>query len=771
MNKTARIIRGHMLASAALLAVTAASPAFAQVQEELPPPQADESAADEDIAEIVVTAQKREEAILDIPQSVTVVSGDTLERQQATNFEDYAALIPGLSFNQSNPGNTTIVLRGVNTGGVSPIVAVYLDETPFGSSSGLVNGSILAGDFDTFDVARLEVLRGPQGTLYGASSLGGVVKFVTNLPQIGTFAARGRAGIEFVDGGEMGWNTTGMVNVPFGDIGAFRGTGFYRRDGGWIDAVEGDVMLGTAPSQGGRNLNDTDVYGGRGSLLLHPVDRLTVRLTAHTQTIKTNQSSTVQVLQDSYDLPDGDFRQVSFIPTDRTTRYRLYNGTVEYDFGFASLLSSTSYGKLNQSFNSDLTASYGPIVTFLVGDFVDRPLGLNQDQRTNHSKFTQEIRLVSPSSDTFEWLLGAYYTREKGLIFQDINAYDLPEAELAADLPNMGIATLPSRYREYAGFANATYHITDRFDITAGGRLSKNKQRADQVLGGLLFGGGPITYPRSESSESVFTYSVSPRFDVNENTAVYGRIATGYRPGGPNVIPAGAPADTPATYDADRLTSFEAGLKTDLGRQLSLDISAYVLKWKDIQLLAVINDVGLNANGGKATSKGLEANLLARPMRGLQVGINGAVIDAELDEDTPAIVGGIKGDQLPWTAGASLGVTADYEWGLGAGTTAFVGSSLRWLARQHADFDAAYRLENGHQRRIPSYARLDLRAGVEFGRFSVEAFAQNVTNTRGLTSAAYPEVLVFGGPALPNGALSAAVLRPRTIGFTVGASY
>src|SRR6185312_9114132 len=125
---------------------------------------------------------KRSEALIDVPQSVSVVDGGSLERAQATNFQDYLKLVPGLQLVQSTPGQGRLVMRGVNTGGVASTVAVYMDETPFGSSSALVNGAVLAGDFDTFDVARIEVLRGPQGTLYGASSMGGLLKFVTNTP-------------------------------------------------------------------------------------------------------------------------------------------------------------------------------------------------------------------------------------------------------------------------------------------------------------------------------------------------------------------------------------------------------------------------------------------------------------------------------------------------------------------------------------------------------------------------------------------------------------
>ena len=142
--------------------------------------------------EIVVTAQKREQLLVDVPQSISVISGDTLENQQATSFQDYLNLVPGLQLDQSTPGAGRLILRGLNTGGVASTVAVYVDETPFGSSSALVNGGVLAGDFDTFDIDRIEVLRGPQGTLYGASSLGGLLKFVTNEPDPGKFEGRAR---------------------------------------------------------------------------------------------------------------------------------------------------------------------------------------------------------------------------------------------------------------------------------------------------------------------------------------------------------------------------------------------------------------------------------------------------------------------------------------------------------------------------------------------------------------------------------------------------
>ncbi|MBL0915410.1 MAG: TonB-dependent receptor plug domain-containing protein, partial [Sphingopyxis sp.] len=186
----------------------------------------------EDQNDIVVTAQKREQRLIDVPQSVSVVSGEALENIQATNFSDYLKLVPGLQLNQTTPGFGRLVIRGVNTGGVASTVAIYQDETTFGSSSGLVNGAILAGDFDTFDVERIEVLRGPQGTIYGASSMGGVLKYVMKKPDTGGFEARARASVETTKGGDESYLGSAVVNVPLAETLPFGASGFSPDFGG-----------------------------------------------------------------------------------------------------------------------------------------------------------------------------------------------------------------------------------------------------------------------------------------------------------------------------------------------------------------------------------------------------------------------------------------------------------------------------------------------------------------------------------------------------------
>lgn len=791
MTRTARNLRTALLASAGL-SLAVAAPAAAQdtqpatpptdstIQADQPAPQDDRSATDVDEAEIVITAQKREERILDIPQSVTVVGGDTLERQGANTFAEYLNEIPGLSLEQSEPGVGRLVLRGVNTGGVSSTVGVYIDETPFGSSSGQVNGAILAGDFDTFDIARVEVLRGPQGTLYGASALGGVLKFVTNTPQLGQFSGRARVGLEAVNHGGLGYNMNGVVNVPLGATAAFRGSGFFRKEAGWVDGTGSNFDFLGIDAVGGKDLNENKVYGGRGSLLFKPSEPLTIRLTAIAQQIKSDASSLVDVRPGSYKSVGGKYRQTNFFREPNKLQYRVYNGAVDYDFGFASLLSSTSFAKNNQTFRTDLTPPFGTFVNFLFGplnpnvpgfpfpQLTTDPIGLYTDQETNLSKFTQEVRLASPSNDRFEWMVGGYYTNEKGKIDQFIPGINLASGQQFSDpiLGVLGEALLTSRYKELAGFTNATLHITDRFDLSAGARVSEIRQRTVQSSGGVLAGGGAPP-EAGKSKENVFTYSLSPRYDINDNTAVYARVAKGYRPGGPNIVPPTAGPNVPRSYDADTIISYEVGLKTDIGRRLSLDVAAYHLKWKDIQLFTVIDNFGLNANGGKAVSNGVEGTITYRPIRGLRLSANAAYIDAHLTADTPVFVGGQKGDRLPYTPRISAAFNGDYEWNLSGTTTAYVGGSLRTVGKQRDNFLAGFE----PQRRIPGYTTLDLRTGVQFGRYSLDAYARNVTNSRGINSLAAPTDALTGASPLPEGALRAALLQPRTIGITLGAEF
>jgi iron complex outermembrane receptor protein len=770
MGKIGTSRRAALAASAGLWAMVA--PGIAKAQTEAPPaPQAQSGDVDIDENIIIVTAQKRAEVLADVPQSITVLTGETLERQQANNFQDYLALIPGLSLEGSTRGVSRITLRGINTGGVASTVGIYVDEVPFGSSSGLANGAILAGDFDTFDVDRLEVLRGPQGTLYGASSLGGVLKFVTNRPKLKAFEARGQAGIDTVKGGDLGYSAAGMFNAPLGDKFAIRASGFYRFDGGFIDSIGNNPIASLLDPtiniiQGTRdkdNVNDVKTFGGRISALFEPTDALSIRLTAMAQNIKNGASDYFEANPETLKPLYGDMTVSQYHPEFTNIKYRVYSGVVDWDVGFANLLSSTSYGTFKEDLQTDLAFLYAPLITYFFGDPVTRPLSAIIRQTTATKKFAQELRLSSPDSDKFEWLLGGYYTHEKsGIDPQNVFAVEAETENIAADIPPLVEVFLRSTFEEYAAFANATWHFTPRFDLTFGGRLSHNKQKASQSIDGPL-AGGLTEYDDVGSSESVFNYSVAPRFEINDDVSIYARVASGYRPGGPNVLPPGAPPGTPTSYDADRLTSYEVGLKADwFNRALSLDIAAFYLDWKDIQLFAVVNDTGVNANGGTAVSKGVELTATARPVKGLSFALNGAYTDAYLTQDTDPVVGGLDGDPLPYVPKWSWSLSGDYEWTVMTDATAYVGSTVSYTGNRTPDFGT--RDPDGDLRKVPKYTTIALRAGIDAGHWSVEAYVQNLTNKRGITS-------IAGEGFYPNGAIAAGVIRPRTIGLTVGAKF
>jgi iron complex outermembrane receptor protein len=819
--------RAAFLSSAALLALAMGAPAAAaettqpappakpqgvteaQAQQQQSPAQNDQSVNDQNSQEIVVTAQKRAQVLLDVPASVTVVGGDTLDRQQAKSFEDYLSLVPGFSINGSTAGVTRITLRGANTGGVASTVAIFMDDVPFGSSTGLANGSILSGDFDPFDLNRLEVLRGPQGTLYGASSFGGVIRYITNAPKLNKFEVRGQAGIEDTAHGGLGYNAAAVFNAPLGNNAAIRINGFYRKDAGYVDSIGNNPILnqsgqlvppGVIPSfpngfpfpplpsiELGRtlvakNLNDRKSYGGRASVLFDPTSNLSIRLTAFAQNLNSGGSNAFDIDPDTLKSLYGRFVQSVYQPQPTHIKYRVYYGTADWDLGFANFFSSTSYSTFAEQLEGDdtfglaqtvnLLAELGPAgaalgLPVIANVPVFRPLGVQLFQTTGTKKFTQEFRLASPNNDTLEWLLGAFYTHENSAIDpQNIFATEFGTDIIATDIAPLALVTLHSKYTEYAGFANATWHIAPRADLTLGGRLAHNKQDAHEVLTSPLIGD---VLANDNSSESVFTYSIAPRYELSKHASIYARVASGFRPGGPNVIPVTAPAGTPTTYSADRLTNWELGLKAEApdARLWSIELAAYHIDWKDIQLFEIVgtgaDQIGINANGGKARVNGLEFSGALRPAPGLTLSANGAYTKAKLLDDTPTLTGGFAGDPLPWVPKWSGAAHADYEFPLSPTLGGFVGASVDYVGKRTTEFNQ--RNSDGSLVRIPGYTAVDLRGGVNFGEFTVEAFARNLFDKRGITDA-----FAFGPGNLPNNAAAASAIRPRTIGLTLTAN-
>jgi outer membrane receptor protein involved in Fe transport len=737
---------------------------------------------------IIVTAQKREQSVIEVPQAISVLGEDTLEKLNATSFQDYVNQIPGFSMTSNTPGVSRLMLRGVNTGGVASTVSIYVDEVPFGSSTGLANGAVLSGDFDTFDIGRIEVLRGPQGTLYGASSLGGVLKFVTNEPDTSAFEAAAEAGVEDVKGGSLGYSVKGLVNIPITDQLAIRASGFYRRDGGFVDSIGNNplpnvVAPGTNVVAGTRvedNIDELASYGGRISALYQPTDNFSVRLSAILQNLDAQGQQFVDADPVTLKPLYGGLVQSQYHDEYTKTKYRVYSGVVDWDLGPLSLVSATSFGTLEQDVLSDFDSTVVaglPLASLLTAAFTGgRPVGAISIQKNYTDKFTQELRLSSPESDSIEWLVGGYYTHESsGIDPQDFFITE-PGTETiitnVAAIPNgdLGQAQITSKYDEYAAFANATWHISPRFDITVGGRYAHNEQTVDLLNFGLLV--GPRTEAHTTSSENVFTYSIAPRYEISDDVSVYARVASGYRPGGPNAIPVGAPAGTPTTFESDETVNYEVGLKGDFAdRALSLDVAAFYVDWSNIQVVAVINNTGVNANGETAVSKGVEFSTTARPTQGLSFRLNGAYTDAKLTADTPAATGGRDGDPLPFVPKWSVNFNGDYEWTAFGNATAYVGGSVSLVGDRTTNFGTRRPVPAGSPVgtvgaliKVPSYETVDLRAGVNFDQWSIRAYVRNLFDVAGVTS-------VSGTGGLPNNARAIGILQPRTAGLTLGVRF
>jgi outer membrane receptor protein involved in Fe transport len=707
--------------------------------------------ADNDaLTTIVVTAEKKEEKLKDVPMSITALGGGALDNLQYRSFSDYAAMVPGLSLVSSQPGLTTLTLRGQNAGGVGSTVAVYLDESPFGSSSALLNGSILSGDFDTWDLQRVEVLRGPQGTLYGANSEGGLLKFVTAPPVLGSFSGAAEVTGESVDHGGQGGDVRAVVNLPIGDKLALRVGGFDQDVAGYIQD----------PSRGKTELNDGHKYGGRVSLLAEPIDSLTIRLTASSQESRYDGTPNVDVNPVTLKPAFGDLTQNRLLNEPSTFQYKNYNATINWDAGPFSILSTTSYGILNSDFVVDYTNIQlvpGFTVQDLLNSAVGPGLGAYVDDLADLKKFTQEVRVSSPSTNFLEWQVGGYFTRETGHLYQHLNAVNLPSGT-SAGLPPLEFPILDSTYKETAGFANLTVHIIPQFDVQAGGRYSKNEQTATESITGLLV---PTQAFSTPSEGHVFTYSVAPRWHVDADNMVYLRWATGFRPGGPNALPPVAPPDVPRQYGADKTSNIELGVKSSLLQGLlSIDASIFHVDWTNIQLLEQVDNTGIDGNGGKAKSQGLEWALGYVPVHGLTLQWTGAYTDATLTTPAPAVHGN-TGDSLPYAPKWSTSIDGEYDWAAFADFKYFVGATWSYVGARETDFGSDVTLTT--QVRLPSYNTYAARIGLDNARYRVTLYGKNLSDSRGITN-----YVSQGAPGL-NGDVS--VIQPRTVGVTLSAKF
>jgi len=570
------------------------------------------------IEEVVVTAQKRAENIQDVPTSVSVFGDEKISQLHAVQLSDYAAYIPGLNVGGiGTPGQTTITLRGIAAVGPGAVVGTYIDDTPLGSSGNYARATEFGLDLMPYDVERVEVLRGPQGTLYGAGTMGGLLKYVMKDPDTSGFEFR--AGVEgsSIDGaGDIGWGARAGLNVPLGDKLALRASFYNQETPGYIDNV----------TTGEKDENSYKQYGGRASLLWQISDALSLKLAGMWQRLETDDNGSVAFDVTSLGpngvtlAPIGDLKSRHAVEQPFNKDVDYYSATLNWNVGWGSFTSATSYSQTDTLQQQDATQVFG---IFFGADASPFVLGLNLD------KWTQEFRLASNTDGRVEWLLGAFYTEEDSTNTQDVYAY--ANGQPVFSDPVFIFAKLPTHYKELSGFGDVTFKFTDSFDVTAGVRWAKNKQDFRQISGGALPGLPNLVGPIQNSEEDVWTYAVSPRWHISDSTMAYLRVATGYRPGGPNVVILNTPV--PPTVDADTLTNYEIGLKSEfLDRRALVNVSAFHIDWKDIQQVQGFGGVSGLTNAGDATVDGLELESRMFVTNSFQLGLNAAYTDSTLDD-------------------------------------------------------------------------------------------------------------------------------------------
>jgi iron complex outermembrane recepter protein len=733
--QTRRVRARWVLLGAALL------PAMADAQTAPPGP------------EIVVTAQKRSEKLSSVPIAIGVVSGAGLEQTGEVSLAQFAGLIPSLTVsNGGTPGQNTVIIRGLSTSSSNvltpPMVTTYIDDNPVGATVGARAG-FFSIDLMPYDLDHIEVLRGPQGTLYGAGAMGGLLKYVLKKPDLNHVEGRVGADIETIDGsGEVGYGGRAAINLPIvGDKLAIRASGYFKQTPGYIDNI----------GYGRNDANASQNYGGRVALRWRPAPNVDIVASAIFASIKADDNTFVSFTNAIGRPTYGDLIADSRLPVPFDQKTQLYSLDANWDVGFATLTSATGYSKLRSDGGLEMTpASY-------VAPYPGTPeIYLMQDTAR---RFTQELRLASPDRGPLQWMIGGYFSSETTSEVTQWTAYDQDLNPLPAPYYNIengnsvttGVA-LPPHYQEWAVFGNATYKLTDRFDLSGGIRYAVN--RADGCFVGAtgLYGNGGALVCQTRPSEGVATWMGNLRYRLPGGTMFYARVATGYRPGGGCATCGNAALGIPGIYSDDRLINYEIGYKGDyLGHRLQIDLTGFTIDWTSIQL-QIVNAQGfpLITNAGSATSTGVEFSGSYRLVGGLRLGGNFSYVDAKLTSN-PEGVDGRDGDPLPGSAKVSGAITADYTRELGGANTWSLGGSYRYKGIVYNQFESgAYPDRMGPQNVVSLYA------GLKLGRYALRAVLDNVFDNRSYTG------MVFSGN---NNDTRYVPIQPRTGSLSVDVSF
>jgi iron complex outermembrane receptor protein len=687
-------------------------------------PRSDPAATTASIEEIVVTATKRSQLLSDVPLAVQAVTAEDLYMLGARSFSDYSRTLAGVQVMDVGTGRDQIFIRGVAAPqgyiGMESAVGVYLDDVP-------ISEGMNQPDLNLYDVDRIEVLRGPQGTLYGSASLGGTIRIITNQPKIDV--VEGTFDTEFSGTQHGGFNPaySATLNLPIvSDLMAVRGVIYGRNPSGFIDD----------PTLGKTGVNDEDTYGGRLALRVIPNDRLTIDLKAMDQHTHQGGDNFADSAGGSYVRLD----QYRNIPEPFIDSSQIYNGTIAYGAPSFTVNSSTSFSRRRRDINNDFTG-----LNFL-GDGAVTP----SYQRYIAESFTQELRVSSVQVKPFSWLVGAYFNRTSDNFFQSIDSVG---AGALFGLPSDNVAQLAqtSTDKQKALFGEIGYSPIDRLTLTGGIRVADLTLDSASLRDGLLI--GAVLQNAGTTTQHASAPKANISWNFTPDTLAYIQAAKGYRIGGVN-----ATIQTlngfvfPTSYRPDSLWNYEVGFKgTALSRRLSFDADVFYIDWKNIQLDLQQSGIDYFANAGNALSQGVELQGALQWTDHLQVGGQVTYTDAKLTSTTPGV--GNDGERVPFVPRFSGSVFAEYA------TTTALGRAYARLDTQYVGTAFTGFGEIGNYS-YGDYGLTNVKIGLDRENWRVALFGKNVFDRRA-TLFAQP---YYAGVINSPNAESVTVARPRTVG-------
>ncbi|MDE2429607.1 MAG: TonB-dependent receptor, partial [Burkholderiales bacterium] len=633
------------------------------------------------LQQVIISAQKRSERLQEAPLSVSAFNAATLGRMGIQSVQDIARFTPGLNVVSSGPGQDILILRGIaSTAGTAGTVGYYLDETPIAAAS---NASLLSlrGVIDpsVFDIDRVEVLRGPQGSLYGSSSMGGTVRYVSQQAKLDGFAFSNEAGLSSTEGGGFNWTAAAMLNMPLQDHKlAARISVFDRHADGYITRYSvplNHYLLLPASAATEQRANSEDTRGMRLQLKWRLSDDTTVDASFFHQ--RTFLAAPFQI-----DMPPGGLNallQTRLLPEPSTQLSQIANIAIHRNFDQFELLSSSSYYERNVKIDEDASkvlyyffsptpqTSIYPVI--MKGEYVNR-------------EFTQELRLTSDFKGPWQFIAGAYYHHVNAPLASEIPVTDGYNAAFGTQFASFFTGSRMATVAETALFGEASYKLTPQLTARMGLRSFRVNQTFAQHVDGEFVGGIPSGISGT-SSDRGFNPKFNLGWQLRPDILLFATASKGYRPGGPNnpapeavcgadVASLHLNSDALLKFGADSIWNYELGAKSAwLDGKLIANASLYSIDWNDVQQQIVLRcGFNITANFGSATSRGAELELNYRPAPQWNLRFSGNYTSATLNNDVPGTPAK-KGDMLLDVPRWTLAAGAEYTTTLHNGMPAF----------------------------------------------------------------------------------------------------